>query len=352
VTFHNDATIQLISANNPAALAGDGVTLWLIDEAQYLSQAAWDNLFPSTAERNGVIVAFGVSEGEGPFRDICLRGDDKNYPEYKRLAYPTAANPFVPKWRIDFAQRTLLPHKFKQLYLAQWEGELGKIFRNVEGCVNSKTVLQAPEGYYYTEAYRPGHQYYVGIDLGRLSDWSVITIWTRDGELIAWDRFNIIDWELQKARFKLVLQCYSRERNIDYSPSVCIDSTGIGDPINDDLVNLGVRVQEAFSITSNARKRMLMDEFAIRVGSGDVSYPNIPVFLEELTHFEAKKSKKEGSNVVVYEAPSGKHDDFVLSAAFAARIIPRKAHHLPGDIISDPDDPAFVRQVGAWEAIS
>lgn len=352
VTFQNDATIQLISANNPAALAGDGVTCWLIDEAQYLSQAAWDNLFPSTAERNGIIVAFGVSEGEGPFRDLCLRGDDRNYPEYLRLSYPTSANPFVPKWRIDFAARTMLPHKFKQLYLAQWEGELGKIFRNVDGCTNSKPVHEASEGYYYTEPYKSGHQYYAGIDLGRLSDWSVITIWTRDGELIAWDRFNIIDWELQKARFKKVLQCYSREQNIDYSPGVCVDATGIGDPIHDDLINLGIRVSEAYAITSNARKRILIDEFAIRIGAGDVEFPNIPIFIEELKHFEAQKSKKEGSNVITYSAPSGKHDDFVLSAAFASRIIPRKSHHLPGDVLPDPDDPSFTRQVAPWEAIS
>jgi hypothetical protein len=359
VVFHNGANAQLISANNPAALAGDGVTLWLVDEAQYLSQAAYDNLFPSTAERNGVIVMFGVSEGSGPFREVCIRGDNEDYPEYLRLSYPTSANPFVPKWRIELAERMMLPHVFKSLYLAQWEGELGKIFRNVDGCLNNKPVLQSQRGYFYTEPYRPNHEFVCGIDLGRLSDWSVITIWTLDGELVAWDRFNIVDWQLQKARFKDILAEYSPQKDVTKGPRVCLDATGIGDPVHDDLTAMGIRVADPYAITTNARKRILVDDFAIRVGAGDVSFPKIPLFIEELQDMEAKKSKAEGSNVITYSATSGKHDDFVLSACFGTRLVPKKVHFVSKYNYDESEMDEFYReraeyrrQVAPWEAIT
>src|SRR5690606_8722810 len=57
--FINGANIQLMSSANPQALAGDSVTCWIIDEAQYLSWEAWENLLPSIVTRHGVVVMTG-----------------------------------------------------------------------------------------------------------------------------------------------------------------------------------------------------------------------------------------------------------------------------------------------------
>lgn len=340
ITFKTGATAQMLSAHNPQALSGDGVTLWVVDEAQFLIQAAWDNLLPSTAERSGIVVLLGVSEGEGPFREICFKGDSTDYPEFKRLCYPTAANPYVPRWVIEFHRRTMAPHKFKQLYLAQWVDELGKIFRNVEGCINADDIkFSEPDGsgYAFTSKRNPGRSYYAGLDLARLSDWTVFTIWDRSGRLVAWDRFSMVNWELQKARVAQLSALYGH-------PLTVVDSTGVGDPIYNDLIRLGMNVQE-FKITGNDAKRALIDELAIRIGAGQLSYPRIQVFIEELLRFEAKKSATPGSTVVRYEAPSGYHDDFVLSAALAAQVMPRMQAIRPvptGDPFADAYPEIYV----------
>lgn len=314
VEFHTGATVQMLSGHNPQALSGDGVTLWVIDEAQFITQAAYDNLLPSTAERNGVIVMLGVSEGDGPFREVSFRGDSGDYPEFKRLAYPSAANPFVPRWMIDFHSRTMAPTKFKQLYLAQWVDELGKVLRNVEGCINNEPISVHPTGFGYTSPAARGHAYFGGLDLGRLTDWTVYSVWDREGKLVAWDRFSLVEWELQKHRVAQLSALYGH-------PQTVVDSTGIGDPIFLDLARLGMSVQE-YKITSNDSKRILVDELAIRVGAGNISYPRIPTLIEEFTRFEAKRSNTPGSNVVRYEAPAGQHDDFVMSCALAMQIVP------------------------------
>ena len=339
VSLVTGATAQLLSANNPHALSGDSVTLWLIDEAQFITQAAWDNLFPSVAERNGVIVMFGVSEGEGPFREVCFKGDSDDYPEFKRLRYPTSANPLVPKAMIEFAKRTMSSTKYQQLYEALWVGEAGKIFRNVEGCITSDEIHEHPDGFFYTQLPRPGHIYYIGIDLGRLQDWTVATIWTRTGRLIAWDRFNTVSWEVQKSRLAGFSKLYGH-------PSGMVDSTGIGDPVAEDLSRLGLHV-EGYQIATNTKKRTLIDELAIRIGGGLISYPRIPVFLEELNRMEARKSKAENSNIVTYSAPSGGTDDFVLSASLAQQLIPRFDR-----VQQEATDETPERQIAPWEAIA
>jgi hypothetical protein len=334
VTLRNGATAQLLSANNPNALAGDGVTLWVIDEAQYLTQAAWVNLFPSTADRNGIIVMLGVCEGEGPFKEACHRGHAGPHrdPAYRTFTYPTSANPYVPKWRIEFARQQLPPAKFRQLYLAQWVGELGKIFRNVEGCVNGKQIQVHPKGWGFTQPYKPGHTYYGGLDLARLQDWTAFTIWTEDGELVAWDRFNLMGWELQKARILELSAAYQH-------PLTCIDSTGIGDPIYDDLVRKGMNLEE-YRITGNEKKRVLIDELAVRIGAGTLRYPRVNVLLAELNRMEAKRS--ENSLAVKYEAPSGGTDDFVLACALACYLLPPP--HVPR-----PVEAALERERASWE---
>lgn len=335
ITGKRGETIQLLSADNPQALSGDGVTCWLVDEAQYLSYPAWENLFPSTAERDGVIIMFGVSEGNGPFREVCYKGEDRaSNPEFLRLCYPTAANPYVPRWRIEFARRHYTPTRFKQLYLAQWADDTGKIFRNVRGCLNGDVPQLHPKGWAYLTPPRPGKAVYGGIDVALLQDWCTYVLWDRDHRMVAWDRFNQGSWELLKARLFELSEWYNR-------PPTCFDTTGNGDPNFEDLLRRGMNVT-GYKITSNEKKRQLIDKYAIRVGAGDVSYPNNPLWIQEHERFEA--TRNANSKIIQYSAPAGMTDDLVLGGAFGSWIVPQgpspalRARMGDPMFFGDPDD--------------
>jgi hypothetical protein len=306
------ATAQMYSANNPAALSGDGVTLWIIDEAQFLSQAAWVNLFPSISDRSGVIVMLGVAQGEGPFREICYMGDNDLQPEFAHLTFPTASNPYISQWDIEFAQRTLTAKEFQQLYLAQWVSGLGKIFWNIHGCIVPDQVHIHPKDYAFTRPPIRGNQYYGGLDLARLEDWCVYSIWDNTGRLTAWDRFHGMSWDAQYARCAAFSAAYGH-------PLTVVDSTGLGDPVYEALINRGMNVME-YKISGNDKKRQLIDKLAIRIGQEQMRYPNIPDFLRELDRMES--TRKEGSSIIQYSAPVGATDDFVVSAALACQVIP------------------------------
>lgn len=342
VTLKNGATAQMLSGNNPDTLAGDSVSLWIIDEmqAREFTQAAWDSLFPSISERNGVIVALGVAENSGPYRTISFWGRDNAYPEFYTMNAPTRANPFIPQRMIDFALRTLGPTKFKQLYLAQWVGELGAVFRNVRGNINHKRIQFDERGWYFTEPPRPYRDYYGGLDLGHLSDWSVPSIWRPDGELIAWQRFNE-DWELQKARTLQMDEVYGlgKRGQVQWM----MDSTGIGEPVFDNWTRAGLNAQ-AFQISGNVKKRMLVDSWAIRMGAGHTNYPEIPEFIQEHENFEATKT---ASGIIQYSAPPGMHDDWVMSAALANQLLP--PHDLVAEDPSVADAEGVLRQDAAWD---
>jgi hypothetical protein len=337
MTLKTGATAQMISANNPRALSGDGVSLWLVDEAQELTLEAYENLYPSTTERDGIIVMAGVSEGEGPFREVSYRGDHpEDYPEYQTLRYTSYDNPFIPRSRIELAKRVLSPEKFAQLYLAQWVDALQHLFRGVEGHVVDLPMALSPAGWGYCRAPQPGGVYYGGIDLARLSDWTVVTLFDHAGQLVAWDRFTAIDWEVQKARILRLAGAYGW-------PRFAVDSTGVGDPLCQELQAAGLPV-EPVQISTNAIKRALVDALAIEIGAGRRSWPRLQSLIEELTRYEAKRSKTPGSNVIVYSAPAGVHDDWVMSLALANWLMPRQ-------IPSRHEEEVETREAGAWEGL-
>ena len=338
VTLVNGATAQLLSANNPNTLSGDGVSLYLIDEAQFLTREAWENLFPTCGERNGVIVMFGVSEGDGPFREVCYKGDrPQEYPEYLRLKYPTWANPYFSQSALELARREYTPVRFGQLYGAEWEGETGRVFRGVTAVVDRKTKIeQHPLGFYYTQPYKPGFAYYGGLDVARLQDWTVPVVLDAHGTVVAWDRFNTVDWEIQKARSRALFQVYG-------DPVVVGDRNGVGDGIWEDWEK-SIRLYE-YKASSNAAKRHLVDKWAVRIAQGRARLPNHPLLIAEHERMEAKRAKAEGSSVVRYEAPAGMTDDMVMACCLANWLLPREVQE------DWRQEATADRQPGLWERL-
>ena len=314
------ASAQMLSANNPNALSGDGVTLWVVDESQFIADLAWKNMLPSISDRNGVVAAFGVAQGNNYFRVMNRMGDDPDYPEYRRLSYPTSANPLITRHALELARRVHTDDEFLELYMAVFSGESGKVFRNVQGCIDrTMTIHVANEGYGYTEEYRRGNQYYIGIDLARTTDYTVVTIWGQDGRLVAWDRFNLISWEAQKARIYLLSSRYDH-------PAGYADSNGKGDSIVNDLQVMGMAVQ-GLEIHTNFQKRNTIDAHAIKIGAGLLRFPEISGMVKEHEEFIAKKSRT--GNVVLYEAPTGLHDDWVSSSAMGTALLPMSDRLVP-----------------------
>lgn len=329
ITGLRGETIQLLSADNPSALAGDGVTAWIVDEAQELSYPAFENLFPSTAERDGIIAMFGVAEHDGPFREVCYKGEHpEDNPEFRRMRYPTSANPYVPRWRIDFAKRMYTPERFKQLYLAEWTDDEGRVLRNTRGCVKNYPVRVAPGGWAEVFPPQPGHQYFGGLDLALHSDWCIYVISDRNGRVVAWDRFHHGSWETLKLRCWAISQHY-------FNPPTWVDSTGSGDPIYEDLLGRGLNVV-SYQIGSNARKRQLVDGLAVRLSTGDLEYPPNPQMLAELERFSAHRSKTVGSNVVQYAAPPGMNDDWVIALALLCQGLPHRQTPVDVSMLNDP----------------
>jgi len=118
-------------------------------------------------------------------------------------------------------------------------------------------------------------------------------------------RFNQIDWNLQKAKIEIESYKYNK-------PQITVDSTGVGNPIAEDLERAGLNI-EPFVFTENSR-RQLLDNLALLIEQDKIKLPNDEGLINELEAFRFELTKNGKVKVAV---PDGIHDDRVMSLAMA-----------------------------------
>ena len=177
--------------------------------------------------------------------------------------------------------------------LAEFLEDSASVFRNINNCMGSAKAGPSP-----------GKGYYAGLDLAKHVDFTVLTILDEDGNQIYFTRLNKLDWPYQK---RLIIDVV---RN--YEALLIMDSTGVGDPIYDDLVNEGLGV-EGYKFT-NTSKKQLIECLMISVEQEKIKLLDEPVQTNEIKIFGFELTP---SGLMKYCAPEGKHDDCVIALALA-----------------------------------
>ena len=137
-----------------------------------------------------------------------------------------------------------------------------------------------------------------GIDLAKSFDFTVIIGIDKNGSVCHFDRFQL-DWR----------QTVQRIRSLPNLP-IALDSTGVGDPIGEDLARWMSNV-ELFQFTSKS-KQQIMEGLALGIQQRRITFPE-GIITDELNNFEFEYTRTG----VKYTAPSGLHDDCVCSLALA-----------------------------------
>lgn len=167
----------------------------------------------------------------------------------------------------------------------------------------------------------PTHRYQMGVDLAKYQDYTVITIIDLNTfHVHKQERFNQIDWNLQKAKIEATYLRY-------FKPLIYIDSTGVGDPIYEDLARIGLRI-EGFKFTEQTRKDLL-NNLALKIEQGKIRIPETETLISELQSFHYELGERGRIKLTV---PDGLHDDTVMSLALACWNIPENPLPIHGSI--------------------
>jgi len=201
---------------------------------------------------------------------------------------------------IEEAKKTMRELSFRQEFLCEFLESGGEFFRKVDEAI--KGELENPQ---------VGKNYIVGVDVAKYIDWTVISVWDRsNNHLVAYDRYQKIDWVLNRRRIKRMYE--------KYPGILVIEANSQGDPVIDELRYEGISVEPI--ITTERTKYDMLDKLAKYIENGYLTYPAVPQFIDELKAFGYQFGVDKYGNLtgkMKLSAPSWSTDDFVMSAALA-----------------------------------
>lgn len=263
----------------------------VIDEGSLIRnlEEAWQaTIRPTLTDYQGDAWILGTPKGRRFFHQLYERGQQgrKGWASWRAA---TVTNPFISPEEVAEAERDLPDHIFKQEYLGIPADDGGNPFGidSIRRCVMAEDEPTDGVAFF-------------GIDLAKSQDWTWVVGLDSNGREVISERWQG-DWSRTRARVLSLINGW---------PTL-IDSTGVGDPIVEDIQKVRNQVK-GFKFSSSS-KQQLMEGLSLAIQGGDVRFRD-PLLIGELESFEYEY--KAGGRVV-YQAPQGLHDDGVCALALA-----------------------------------
>lgn len=287
ITFITGGTIRFFTGERLDNLRGLKFHLSIIDEASFIPnlEEGWLNsIRPTLTDYKGRALFLSTPRGKNYFYSLFLKGENKEN-QWASFKFTTYDNPHIDPMEIDDAKSQLPQTVFEQEYMANPSENASNPFGlpYIQQCT-FQISNQPPVVY--------------GIDLAKSTDWTVIIGLDATGSVCYLDRFQK-DWRQTKQTIKLLSKA-----------PMLIDSTGVGDPIVEELQSDGLNVT-GFKF-SNTSKQQIMLALVTAVQQRKIAFPE-GVITREMEIIEYQYT----STGVRYGAPSGFHDDAVMALALA-----------------------------------
>src|SRR5215472_4855769 len=308
VMLPNGTTIWFKHAEKPDHLYGEDVYACVIDEATRCREEAWWAIRTTLTATRGPIKIIGNVKGRKNWAfKLAANAKTQTFPDmayFKVTAWDAVEAGILERAEIEDAQEKLPGHVFRQDYLAEPADDEGNPFGGSEAisaCI--EPLSQADPAVW-------------GWDLAKSHDWVAGVALDRTGRVCRFERWQA-PWRSTK---RDIIQ-------ISRDVPTLIDSTGVGDPILEDLQAAGMNVEgynfggsqvessdggkHGDPVVTRA-KQQLMEGLAMAIKTREVRFPE-GVISVELEAFEYRYTRTG----VVYAAPSGMFDDCVCALALA-----------------------------------
>lgn len=285
--------LDVWSLENEDAGRGRKYARVLIDEAQSVAnlERCWTRAIrPTLTDLRGDAIFGGTPKAATSyFVSLFLRGQSGD-DGWRSWRLPTTENPHIPRDEIDEARAEYeaagLLHVFEQEYEAKPSEDGGNPFglSKIRACIAELSSADPVA---------------MGWDLAKSHDWTVGMGLDADGRVCRFHRFQLPWGETREA---------IEEHTI--APAL-VDSTGVGDPIVEDLVRMGLPV-DGFRFDGTSRQQLL-EGLRAEIHRGTISFPDGQT-VRELESFGIRVTSRGG---VSYRCADGLHDDCVMALALA-----------------------------------
>lgn len=307
VHWWNGAKWFLRSADAPDSIVSKGYNLIVIDEGALIPKDVFQKqILPIARKKNCKIVIITTPRGKNWVYHLWLEGQDSSKSRYISFRQPWYKRPDYPDLLKDL-MKDLPKHIRDQEFGAEFIDGGGGTFTNLDRVFVGDKIEFPTETQEWRHPQWQSLKANVGVmavDLAKMVDYTVMTIFTNDKKCIYYCRINKVDYKIILNRIRNVAEQF------DW-PEVIYDATGVGSAITDFLSSeLNVT---PFVFTNNS-KNDIVNRLIVACEYAQLEIPNIFTIRSEFEIFEFQMTK---TGKITYNAPDGKHDDTVMSIAMA-----------------------------------
>lgn len=299
ITLMTGAKIEFKTASEPDNLYGEDVYAFVFDEFTRANEKAWIALRTTVSSTGGKGKFIGNVKGSKNWgHKLAMRAkagatpEDKKQFQYFRITAYDAANagmltkdgrPF--KEEIESARLEMPAAAFKELYLAEATDEGSNPFgyMHIKACTIPELTTSPAVCF--------------GADLAKSFDYTAITGLDKYASTCYLEVYQK-DWRQTKLDL------------INLPAPLEMDSTGVGDPILEDVVHEKPDT-EGYKFTEQSRQQLL-EGLASGIQQRKVLFAE-GIIADQLNNFEFVYTR----NGVKYRVPEGEHDDAAFSLALA-----------------------------------
>lgn len=206
------------------------------DESAYFlnPDAVWASIEPMLAIKNdkgeyGALVVVGSPSGKMGKLWECF-----NDPLYAKMQIPSTINKYISQKWIE-EQRMSMP-------TAIFECEIMANFsESVDNFFSTETILKCSKEYDFTSFPAPDMEYFLGVDIGRIKDSSVLTVLSKDKD--GHSRVEKI-LELTNMPFNQQMETIKWLHKTYNFRKICVEKAGLSLPIVEQLKGEGLPIKE------------------------------------------------------------------------------------------------------------
>lgn len=293
IELKNGSVFQVIGADNIDNIVGTNPIGVVFSEYSLMKAQVWEFIRPILAENGGfaifVFTPRGMNEG---WKILQIAKENPN--EWWHEVLTVEDTRAISEATLIQEKKEMPSDLFEQEYYVKFIDGASSVFKRIE-----ENIFDDKEGLKY------GKRYQIGVDLAKYQDFTVISIVDlHTFHLIKQIKLNHIDWSEQK-------EIIIKEKKYWNNARMYVDSTGVGDPIVEDLKRLVAGV-EAFHFTETSRAQ-LINNLQIMFEQDKIKIPNEPELIDELKSMQYELVGQK----VKMQVPEGLHDDRIMSLGLA-----------------------------------
>lgn len=129
VEFINGSILEVLGAEEPDSLRGEGVCGVVLDEYADMREEAWpEAVRPSLADEKGWALFIGTPKSFNHFHAMYARGQSTQFGAWASWQFKSLDNPLLDLDEVEEARRTTDPRTFRQEYEASFENLAGRAY--------------------------------------------------------------------------------------------------------------------------------------------------------------------------------------------------------------------------------